>query len=446
MPGRYRLLCAIILWAGSAHSLAAQGNPGGAVAVGVIAAAERPMTETEQFLGRIEAVRRVDLVARVTAFLNKRSFTEGGEVKAGDKLYELEKGPFQADLAAKQAVVAQLQATLENARLTTERAKALLSGPAGLQSNYDAAIATQRSLEAQINAAQAQVEASQINLNYTDITAPIDGKIGRTAVTEGNVVSPSSGVLTTIVSQDPMYVTFPIAVREALALRDRYAPKGGFEAVAIRIRLPNGRLYDQRGQLNFASNTITTNTDTITVRGQIANPPISAGQDGSAPNRELVDGEFVTVLLEGVQPVEVLAVPRAAVLSDQQGSYVFVVGADNTVEQRRVQLGQSTPTLASVTHGLEKGERVVAEGLQRVKAGAKVSPGPASAQVQATMSDDNLNAAGSGNAGDPPVGAATGASSGGSNNGMTSDTGKPTAAPPASGAGGMPAGASNSGR
>jgi membrane fusion protein, multidrug efflux system len=102
---------------------------------------------------------------------------------------------------------------LEHARLTTERARALLSGPAGLQSNYDAAIANQRSLEAQVQAAEAQVQASQINLGYTDITSPIDGKIGRTAVTEGNVVSPSSGVLTTIVSQDPMYVTFPVSVR-----------------------------------------------------------------------------------------------------------------------------------------------------------------------------------------------------------------------------------------
>jgi membrane fusion protein (multidrug efflux system) len=344
------------------------------------------MTESEEFLGRVEAVRHVDVVARLSAFLAKRFFTEGDEVKSGDKLYELEKGPFQADLSAKQAVVAQLQATLENAKLTTERARALLSGPAGLQSNYDAAIATQRSLEAQVQAAQAQVQASQINLGYTDINSPIDGKIGRTAVTEGNVVSPSSGVLTTIVSQDPMYITFPVSVREALVLRDRYAPRGGFSAVLIRLRLPNGKMYDHTGHLNFANNTVATNTDTITLRGEIENPTSQHVEGSGTPIRELFDGEFVTVLLEGVQPIEVLAVPRAAVLSDQQGSYVFVVNKD-TAEQRRIQLGQSTPTLAAIISGLQAGDQVIVEGLQRVKAGAKVSPGPASAQFQSQMKD-----------------------------------------------------------
>jgi len=161
--------------------------PGAAVAppaVGVIEAVNRPITETNQFLGRIEAVNRVAIVARVTAFLDKRLYVEGSEVKNGDPLYLLERGPFEADLAAKRATVAQLQATLENAKLTAERARTLLGGPAGQQSTYDAAIANQRSLEAQVQAAQAQVQLSQINLNYTDIRSPIEGKIGRPASTE----------------------------------------------------------------------------------------------------------------------------------------------------------------------------------------------------------------------------------------------------------------------
>ena len=130
------------------------------------------------------------------------------------------------------------------------------------------AVASQQSLEAQVRAAQAQVDLSQINLDYTEIRSPIDGKIGRTAVTDGNVVSPSSGVLTTIVSQDPMYVTFPVSVREALDLRERYAPRGGFNAVVIRLRLTDGRLYDQVGKLNFVSNTIAQSTDTIMLRAR----------------------------------------------------------------------------------------------------------------------------------------------------------------------------------
>ena len=358
----------------------AQQGPAGPPAVGVLEAAKRPITESNEFLGRIEAVNRVAVVARVTAFLDKRLFAEGTEIKTGALLYRLERGPFEADLKSKQAQVAQLQATLVNAKLTTDRARTLLSGPAGQQSTYDAALANQQSLEAQIQAAQAQVDLSQINLDYTEIHSPIDGRIGRTAVTEGNVVTPSSGTLATVVSQDPMYVTFPVSVREALGLRDRYATRGGFKAVVIRIRLPDGRPYDQVGQLNFVNNTIDQGTDTILLRGTIPNPQLNAAV------RELTDNEFVSVLLEGVQPVEVLAIPRAAVLSDQQGDYVFVLGADNKAEQRRIKLGQSTSTVAAVTNGLSAGEKVIVEGLQRVRPNQAVAPGPASALIQSSMS------------------------------------------------------------
>jgi membrane fusion protein (multidrug efflux system) len=348
------------------------------------------------------------VVARVTAFLEKRLFKEGAEVKAGDELYRLERGPFEADLEAKKAQVAQLQAMLENARLTAERARILLSGPAGQQSTYDAALANQRSLEAQVQAAQAQVQASQINLDYTVIRSPIDGKIGRTAVTEGNVVSPGSGVLTTIVSQHPMYVIFPVSVRQGLELRERYAPRGGLNAVVLKLRLLDGRLYDQTGKLDFVDNTIAQSTDTLTVRGVIPNSMLHDASTTASPVRELTDGEFVTVLLEGVQPVEVLAIPRSAVLSDQQGDYVFVVGPDNKAEQRRIQLGQSTPTMASVISGLSPGDKVIVEGLQRVRPGQPVSPGPASPQIQATMqaakSDDRTQAGGGAAGGAKPAG------------------------------------------
>jgi membrane fusion protein (multidrug efflux system) len=379
------LLTAGAIAVGVPSATRAQPAASGPPAVGVVEAIKRPITETSEFLGRIEAVNRVNVVARVTAFLDKRLFEEGNEIKAGDHLYRLERGPFEADLASKQAVVAQLQATLENAKLTTDRARTLLGGPAGQQSTYDAAIASQRSLEAQVQAAQAQVQSSQINLDYTDIRSPIDGKIGRTAVTEGNVVNPGSGVLTTIVSQDPMYVVFPVSVRAGLELRDRYATRGGFNAVVIKLRLPDGRLYDQTGKLNFVDNTVAQSTDTFLVRGAIPNPPLHDPSTTGGPVRELTDGEFVTVMLEGVQPVEVLAIPRSAVLSDQQGDYVFTVGADNKAEQHRIQLGQSTPTIAAVINGLTLGDKVIVEGLQRVRPGQPVSPGPASPLIQSSM-------------------------------------------------------------
>jgi membrane fusion protein, multidrug efflux system len=381
----FSLLAIAAVAIGACSTASAQPAPAGPPAVGVVAAVKRPVTETSEFLGRIEATNRVNVVARVTAFLDKRLFKEGAEVKTGDELYRLERGPFEADLASKQAQVAQLQATLDNAKLTTERQRTLLSGPAGQQSSYDAAISTQRSLEAQVQAAQAQVQSSQINLDYTEIRSPIDGMIGRTAVTDGNVVNPSSGVLTTIVSQDPMYVTFPVSVRESLGLRDRYATKGGFDAVVIKVRLPDGRIFGQTGKLDFVNNTIAINTDTITLRGVIPNPLLHDPATSNGSVRELTDGEFVTVMLEGVQPVEVLAIPRSAVLSDQQGDYVFTVGADNKAEQRRIQLGQSTSTIAAVISGLALGDKVIVEGLQRVRPGQPVAPGPASPQIQSTL-------------------------------------------------------------
>jgi len=377
---------AVAAFSGLAVSRAQQGQVG-PPAVGVLEAVKRPIIESNEFLGRIEAVNRVAVVARVTAFLDKRNFVEGAEVKTGDLLYQLERGPFEADLESKQAQVEQLKATLVNARLTTDRARTLLGGPAGQQSTYDAALANQQSLEAQVKAAEAQVDLSQINLNYTEIRSPIDGRIGRTSVTEGNVVTPSSGVLTTIVSQDPMYVTFPVSVREGVMLRDRYATRGGFNAVVIRLRLPDGRPFNQVGKLNFLNNTIDQNTDTILLRGEIPNPPLFNQQTAGGGLRELTDNEFVTVLLEGVQPVEVLAIPRSAVLSDQQGDHVFVLGADNKAEQRQIKLGQSTSTIAAVTSGLSEGEKVIVEGLQRVRPGQPVAPGPASALIQSSMKD-----------------------------------------------------------
>jgi membrane fusion protein, multidrug efflux system len=355
----------------------AQPGPGAPPAVGVVRAERQQITETDEFIGRIQAVNRVALVARVTGFLEKRLFTEGAEVKKGDLLYQIEKPPFQAVVDAAQATVEQMEAQHRNAQLTLQRAQTLLSTPAGQQSNVDAALASERALAAQIAGAQAQLETAQINLGYTEIRAPIDGKITSTSVTEGNVVSPTSGILATIVSQDPMYVLFSISQRAGLDLRARYAAKGGYSAVVIKLRLPDGRIYDQDGRLDYGSPTVTENTDTVVLRGVIPNPVfpgMTAGQPGS---REMVDGEFVTVLLEGVQPVTVLAIPRAAVLSDQQGDYVYVIDAQNKAQVRRIQQGQSTPTVAVISSGLKEGELVVSEGVQRARPGETVSPSPA---------------------------------------------------------------------
>jgi len=372
-----RLLLALML---AVLPIAAQSQPApaGPPAVGVVRAERQQITQTDEFIGRIQAVGRVALVARVTAFLEKRLFVEGAEVKQGDLLYRLEQPPFQAQVENNKANVAQLEAQHRNAQLTLERAQYLLKTVAGQQSNVDSALAQERSLAAQIEGAKAQLQIAEINLGYTEIRAPIDGKISATDVTEGNVVSPTSGTLANLVSQDPMYVLYPVSVRAGLDLRNRYDAKGGFNAVVLKIRLPDGRIYGQNGKLDYVAPTVATNTDTITVRGVIPNPRFPNMPPDSPAPRELFDGEFVTVMIEGVVPITVLAIPRAAVLSDQQGDYVYVVDAQNKTEQRRIQLGQSTPSTAVVSNGLKEGELVISEGLQRVRPGVTVSPSPAS--------------------------------------------------------------------
>ena len=379
LPAFRALLAALALLA----PVAARAQmPGGPPAVGVIQVEKRPITETEQFIGRIQAVSRVDLTARVTAFLQEKRFTEGTEVKAGDLLYRLERGPFEAAVAQQQAAAAQFTALLTNATLSLNRAQTLQNTPAGRQSNVDDAKAQQASLAAQLAAVQAQLRNAQINLDYTEIKAPIDGKIGLAAFSVGNVVSPSSGPLARIVSQDPMNVLFPMAMRSVIALNKRYADRGGLSAVKIQLRLPDGTLYDQAGTIDFTDPSVSVNTDTIMLRGKIANPVRVPAKGDTPGQRMLTDGEFVSITVAGIEPIQALTVPRTAVLSDQQGNYVYVIDKDNKAEQRRITLGQSTPEFAVVASGLTEGERVVLDGVQRVRPGILVTPGPATPGVK----------------------------------------------------------------
>ena len=355
----------------------AQPAPSAAPAVGVVTVQRQPMTDSYEFNGRIEAINSVNVVARVSAFLDKQLFTEGIDVKKGDLLYVLEQPPYQAAIDVQKAAVAQGQAQLENDNISLWRAQELVKKNSGTQQALDSAQATQRSAAAQLQAAQAQLETAQINFGYTEIRSPIDGRIGRSSVTIGNTVGPNSGVLTTVVSQDPMYVLFPVSTRRAIELREEYAKYGGFDAVKVRLRLPDGRLYDQIGKVDFINNAIAQDTDTVTVRGVIPNPVLASQSAGGVNLRELIADEFVTVLLESVNPKQVIAVPRAAILSDQEGSYVYVVDDQNIARQRRVRLGELTPEKAGIVDGLKEGEQVIVEGVQRARPNAPVTPAPA---------------------------------------------------------------------
>jgi membrane fusion protein (multidrug efflux system) len=351
-------------------------TPAGPPAVGVVTVEPATITETSEFVGRVQAIQRVALTARVTAYMEQRLFVEGNEVRSGDLLYRLERGPFEADVQNKEAAVADNSAKLANTTIQLNRAQTLMGTPAGQRSNVDDAVAAQRSAAAQLAGAQAALRQSRINLDYTQILAPIDGQISRTAITPGNVVSPNAGPLAMIVSQDPMYVTFPVAVRLLTDLRKRYEGKGGLSAVQVRLKLPDGTPYDQSGKIDYIDPSVSPGTDTILVRAVMPNPIRGAPEPGRRIERGLVDGAFVSVSVEGIEPVTALGVPRAAVMSDQSGNYLYVVGADNKVERRSIQLGQSTAALAVIASGVKQGESVILEGLQRVRPGIQVAPAP----------------------------------------------------------------------
>lgn len=356
-------------------------------AVGVVIAKKEPIYTSHRYVGRILAEKTVRLVARVTGVLEQRLFKQGSDVSNGQLLYVIEQPPFQAVVAQQQAAVAQAEAQLTNAIATLDRSLRLLHTPAGQQSTVDSARAAQLSDAAQLASAKAQLETASINLGYTEIHAPIAGRIGVSNISTGNVVTPSSGTLATIVSQDPMYITFEMPVVDALALNDRYRAIGGLAALALQVILPNGETYPHQGKVSFMGNTVSSSTDTILVRGTVANPVLPGPANKGVANRELTDGEFVTVIVQEAKPEQRVVVPRQAILYDQLGTYAMVVGPNAVVERREVTLGQTTPQTAVVDSGVKAGEQVVVEGIQRVHPGLKVHPKIVTApQLQATAS------------------------------------------------------------
>ncbi|MDN3565884.1 efflux RND transporter periplasmic adaptor subunit [Paeniroseomonas aquatica] len=375
-----RLTAALLVTLLGAAPALAQFGPQGPPAVGVMTAARQPVTESTDFTGRIEAVNRVDIRARVTGFLQERTFQEGQEVKAGDVLFRIERPPFEAQLEQARANVASAQATLENARVALARARELQSTGAGTRVALDNAQAQERTANATLLGAQAAVRVADINLGYTDILSPIDGKIGRASLTPGNVVSPTlTEPLATIVSQDPMRVAFTVSSRAAGELQARYESRGGPSAVVVRVRLSDGRPYPQAGRIEFIDTQVDRNTDSLLIRALIPNPRREGVQAGAAGDRALIDGQFVTVTVEGNEPVQAIVLPRAAVLQDQGGNYVLAVDAEKKAQRKPVRLGRTIGDQVVVEDGLAGGEQVISEGLQRVRPGQEVNPAPAGA-------------------------------------------------------------------
>ncbi len=349
-------------------------GPGGPPVVGVVKAALSPIYQTSQYIGRVQAVSKITLRARVTGLLEERDFKEGDEVKKGQKLFVIEQPPYQAAVLQAQGQVVQAEAQLRNAKQNLTRSQTLLNTPAGQRSTLDSDVATAGQGQGALLIAEAELQTAQINLGYTTIVSPIDGRIG-IATDPGNVVAFTDAAIGTVVSEDPEYVLFPVSEVEATQLKSQYAGQGGLAAITVKLQLPNGQMYDKTGTIDFSDISVNSSTDTIDLRATIPNPP-RADTTALGGDRTLVDGGFVTVILQSKNPIRRITVPRAAVLADQQGYYVFVVGDGNKAERRNIVLGDSTALLAVVTSGLKEGDTVIADGVQRARPGAPVKPVP----------------------------------------------------------------------
>lgn len=353
---------ALLICALAAPSLAQQPAPA-AVPVGTVVAARKPIAKVVDFVGRIQAIERVEIQARITGYLENVQFKEGDTVKDGQPLYQIEKELFQAAVDQAQGALAASQSKKLLTAIQYERAEQLMKSSAGTVTARDQALTADRAADAQILIDQANLDTAKTNLSYTQITSPISGKIGRTAITKGNVVSPQSGTLTTIVSQDPMYVLFPVSERQLMQAR-RTGNTDDITGIKVKVRFPDGSTYGQVGQINFVDVTVDRATDTVQVRAVFANP-----------SGTLIDGQLVAVNLEAGRPEEQVVVPQAALITDQQGVYVFIV-ENGKVAIRRVKTGGPTGEDVVVTEGLSGGEQVIVEGLQTIRAGIPVQANP----------------------------------------------------------------------
>src|SRR5580692_8617039 len=319
----------------------------------------RSMTKQAEFVGRAEALEKVDLRARVQGFLGSRLFKDGDDVKEGQVVFTIEKEPFEAAVDQRKAQLAAAQATLANADQQLARTAELTRKGNAPVAQLDQRTSEQGEAKAAVMEAEANLRDAQIQLSYTEIKTPISGRIGRPAVSPGNLVGPDTGVLTTVVKDDPMQVLFSVTQREMLEARDTEVTG----KVRARVRLASGSLYGERGQIDFLDVQVNPRTDGQTVHAMFPNP-----------DDILTSGQTVRVIIEEKGGDKVLVIPQSAVAIDQTGPYVFVVGDNNVVEQRRVRLGAYREGLAVVNEGVKPGERVVVQGQQRIRAGITVAP------------------------------------------------------------------------
>jgi len=339
------------------------------VSVVTVQAASRPVLR--ELPGRIAPTRIAEVRARVSGIVVERNFTQGSDVAAGDVLYRLDAAPFAVELQSTEAALAKASAVLDHETQQAKRMQALVATRAVSQAQYDAAVAAMRQAEADVSARRADVARAKLNLDYTEIRAPIAGPIGRAMVTEGALVGQGETThLATIQQLDPVYADFTQSVAELNQLRREFA-SGDLERIApdtvkVRLIVDEGEVYPHVGKLLFSDTTVDPTTGQVTLRGEFANP-----------KNELLPGMYVRVQIEqGIDP-DSIAVPQQAIRRNDAGnSEVFVIRDDNRAVSQPVRLGRVVEHQWTLLAGVKPGDRIVVEGFQKFTAGDTVNPKP----------------------------------------------------------------------
>jgi len=324
----------------------------------------RPVTDFDELTGHFEAVERVELRPRVAGYIASINFVQGREVKKGDVLFVIDPRPYTAELKRAQAQLAQARSQLQLAQSERERAVKLMEQHAISREELDTRNAGSDQAVASVDAAQAAVDTAQLNLEWTRVTAPISGVVGRANVTAGNLVTAGSTLLTTLVSVDPIYVSFESDEQGYVKYMGavRAAPTGA-QSQPVSVGLVEEAGYPHQGQMVFVNNEVDASTGTVRARGLLENH-----------DRQFTPGMFARVKLAGGASYQALLVNDSAISTDQSVKYVLLLGKKNTLEYRPVKLGPIVDGLRVVREGLSPGDTIVVNGLSKVRPGAVVTP------------------------------------------------------------------------
>lgn len=337
--------------------------------------AEQVLNYDDSFVGRVDAVDHIDLRARVEGYIEAVNFDEGQRVKAGDVLFNIEPDAYQAAVDQINGQIASAQAQKKLADIEVDRQTELFKRQTASESKVQEAQANQGDIVGQIQQLQAALAQAELNLSYTEVSAPFDGRVGLTDISMGAFVGPSTGALASLSSIDPIYVTFPVPEATLIEVRKRHAETGP-SGVSATLKLANGDSYDQTGTIRVVDTVVQQGTDTVQIRAEFANP------DG-----HLIDGQLVTVELVEGDETPSLTVPVRALQRDSDGAFVLTVDDSNTVAKTPVTVARTQGSIAVISQGLSKGQLVITDGQQKARPGITVDPQQAQAAPSASGSD-----------------------------------------------------------